>query len=47
MTGTGDKTLRVDGFTGAFFDDEIDIDRSIGGYLFICAGDLISWKLGQ
>lgn len=46
MTGTGDETLHVNGFTDASLADDIDTARSTE-YLFICVGGLISCKSGQ
>ena len=47
MTGTDKETPHIEGFTDASYADDKDTAKSTGGYLFTCAGGLISWKSGR
>ncbi len=40
----GGGELRLDGFTDADFQSDVDDRKSISGYLFTCNGGAISWK---
>ena len=47
MVGTEKEIPQIEGFTDASYADDRDTGKSTGGYLFTCAGGLISWKSGR
>ncbi|KAI1001003.1 hypothetical protein K3495_g7192 [Podosphaera aphanis] len=47
MTGTEDAFPHIEVFTDASYADDKETAKSSGGYLFTCAGGLISWKSGR
>lgn len=47
MTGSNTVSPHIEGYTDASYADDKDTAKSTGGYLFTCAGGLISWKSGR